>query len=241
MGTLDGRVAVVTGATKGIGRAVSEALLAEGASVALGARTERDVQEAEEELSQLHPGRVLGVPCDVRDPVACAALMDQAVDRFGALHILVNNAGVGRFAPVSELSIEDWDLLISTNLSGVFYCSRSASPHLIASGSGFIVNVGSLAGKNPFPGGAGYNASKFGLTGLSEAMMLDLRHQNVRVMLVMPGSVSTEFRGPGVRDDRHEWALQADDVARAVLHLVTYPEHALASKIEMRPSRPPKR
>jgi 3-oxoacyl-[acyl-carrier protein] reductase len=183
---------------------------------------------------------VLAVPCDVRRPEDCVRLVETAVSRLGRLDVLVNNAGVGIFAPVQEMSVEEFQAQVETNLCGVFYCSKAAAPHLARSGDGWIVNVGSLAGRNTFAGGAGYNASKFGLLGMTEAMMLDLRHDDIRVSIIMPGSVSTHFNDhtPGPDD---AWKLQPEDVARAVMDLLAYPGNALASRVELRPSRPPKK
>ncbi len=180
--------------------------------------------------------RVTGAVCDVRVAEQCERLVAHAVETFGRLDILINNAGLGIFAPVEELSIDAWHQLLETNLDGVFYCCRAALPHLKRQG-GWIINIGSLAGKNAFAGGAGYNATKFGLLGFSEALMLEVRHAGVRVSCIMPGSVATEFRAGG-RDD--EWKLAPEDVARVVSDLLAFPERALPSRIEIRPTRPPK-
>ena len=238
MTDLTGRAALVTGSTHGIGRAIAAQLLAAGMNVVVNSRDEARARKAAEELGRSGPGKVIGLAGDVRDPKACAALVDGAVRALGRLNVLVNNAGVGIMKPVQSLSDEDWSVQIETNLSGVFHCSRAAIPHLRQSGDGWIINIGSLAGRNAFAGGAAYNATKFGVLGMSEAMMLDLRYENIRVSVVMPGSVDTDFGGHGA--GKKGWALEADDVARAVLHLVQLPPHALVTKIEMRPSRPPK-
>ena len=237
---LTGHVALITGSTKGIGLAIARRMADAEAHLVVTARSGEEVERAVRELTVRGSGDVLGVTCDVRDMEDCQDLVRQAVDAFDSLNILVNNAGLGIFAPIQEMSLEDWSRQIETNLTGVFNRSRAAIPHLIASGDGWIINVGSLAGRNPFAGGAAYNASKFGLLGMTEAMMLDLRHEGVRVSLVMPGSVSTEFGGriPGEDDD---WRLQADDVARAVTDLLRYPGNALPSRVELRPTRPPQK
>ena len=240
MPELDGKVAVVTGSTRGIGFAIAEALAVTGAHVVVSSRTPDNVQEAARKLSGRGAGEVVGIPCDVRDPEACWRLIEATVERLGRLDILVNNAGVGVFESIQEMSIDDFRLQIDTNLCGVFYLSKAAVPHLGRSGGGWIVNVGSLASRNTFAGGTGYNASKFGLLGMSEAMMLDLRHQGIRVSLVMPGSVDTEFSLPGGAGAR-TWALTAEDVARAVLGLMDFPARAHVSRVEMRPSMPPKK
>lgn len=240
MPDLTDRVAIITGSTKGIGRAVADSLLEAGASVAITARTGKDVDRVVSELKEEAPDRVWGTTCDVRDADDCSALVDGTVDRFGRLDILVNNAGVGRFAPVPEMSLEDWRTVIGTNLDGVFYCSKAAFPHLSDTGDGWVINIGSLAGKNTFAGGAAYNASKFGLVGLTEAMMLDVRHDDVRVSLVMPGSVETHFSGRDPDGKPREWAQRPEDVARAVMSLLAQPARTHVSRIEMRPSQPPK-
>jgi NAD(P)-dependent dehydrogenase (short-subunit alcohol dehydrogenase family) len=234
------RVALVTGGTKGIGLAVARAMVQAGNHVAVSARSESDVQRVAAELGGLGSGEAHGIVCDVRDPVACADMVESAVRRFGALDVLVNNAGLGIFAPIQEMSVEDFQVQIETNLCGVFYCSKAAVPHLAAGAGGWIINLGSLAGRNAFPRATAYNASKFGLRGLSEAMMLDLRYENIRVSHIMPGSVNTEFAG-NETGSAGAWKLQPDDVARAVVDLLDYPGNALPSKIEMRPSQPPQR
>ena len=233
---LTGRAALVTGGTKGIGRAVAERLLAAGASVAVCARTEAEVRAAADELGD----RALGIVCDVADAAACADMVERAVARFGRLDILVNNAGLGIFKPLAEMSVEEWRLQIDVNLGGVFHCSKAALPHLVAGGDGFIVNIGSLASRHAFRGGSGYNASKFGLLGLTEAMMLDVRYDGVRVSIVMPGSVDTHFLGREQVPER-TWRLHVDDCAAAVMQLLAYPPEAHVSRIELRPSQPPRK
>ena len=233
---MTGRVALVTGGTKGIGRAVAEHLLAAGGSVAICARTETEVRAAEADLGD----RALGIVCDVADPAACERMVEDAVAHFGRLDILVNNAGLGIFKPLREMSVEEWQLQIDVNLGGVFYCSRAALPHLSASGDGFIVNIASLASRHAFHGGTGYNASKYGLLGLTEAMLLDVRYDDVRVSIVMPGSVDTYFNGREQVPER-TWRLHVDDCAAAVMQLLSYPKEAHVSRVELRPSQPPRK
>lgn len=233
---LAGRVALVTGGTKGIGRAIAEHLLEAGTSVAICARTETEVQIAAAQLGE----RAVGIVCDVADHRACARMVNQTVAHFGRLDILVNNAGLGVFKPLAEMSVEEWRLQVDVNLGGVFYCSKAALPHLVASGDGFIVNIASLASRHAFRGGTGYNASKFGLLGLTEAMMLDVRHDGVRVSVVMPGSVNTHFGGREPVPER-TWRLHADDCAAAVTQLLSYPKETHVSRIEVRPSQPPRK
>lgn len=240
MPDLSGRVAVVTGSTRGIGWAVAEALVDAGARVVVSARSAADVQDAATRLGERGSERAYGLPCDVRRPDDCATLIRGTVERFGRLDIVVNNAGVGVFKNIKDMSGDDWRRVVETNLNGVFHVSKAAVPALLESDFAWIVNVASLAARNTFAGGAAYNASKFGLLGLTEAMMLDLRHDGIRVCIVMPGSVDTAFSHPTGSGER-PWALRPDDVARAVMQLLEYPEHAHVSRVEMRPSRPPRR
>lgn len=235
-----GRIAVITGSTRGIGRAIAEALVRRGDQVVVSGRSGADAERVAGELARLGPGEARGIACDVREPDQCRGLIEGAVALFGGLDVLVNNAGLGRFAKIQEMPDEDWEVQLRTNLSGVFHCSKAAVPHLIAGGGGWIVNIGSLAGRNAFSGGVAYNATKWGLIGMSEAMMLDLRHEGVRVTCVMPGSVNTEFFSGGPDPDA-EWKLTGDDVARVVVDLLDFPPRALPSKVEIRPSRPPRK
>ena len=230
---------MVTGGTRGIGRAIAERLLAEGAAVAICGRTSQSVETA---LGALRPmGRVFGIAADVTQPDQVSALFS-AVDReFGGLDILVNNAGQGVFGKVADLTPEQWRANIDLNLNGPFYCSREALARFRQRGGGFIVNISSLAGKNPFSGGAGYNASKFGLNGFSEAMMLDHRNDNVRVASIMPGSVDTGFSGgPSDRSGDTSWMIAPEDVAEAVVMVLRMPARTMVSRVEMRPARPKK-
>ena len=237
---LTGKVAVVTGGTKGIGLAIAEDLLRAGACVTLSARTPRDVDKVTGELESLGPGRVLGVVGDVSSPEGCQALVDETVARFGGLDILVNNAGLGIFKPIQEMSVEEWRLQVDVNLGGVFYCTKAALPHLQAADDAWIINVGSLASRNSFSGGAGYNASKFGLLGMTEAMMLDVRYEGIRTSIIMPGSVDTYFGGRSPSPEG-AWKIQPADVARAVMDLLAYPGNSLPSRIELRPTQPPRK
>jgi len=239
MPDLTGKVAIVTGSTKGIGLAVAESIVGVGGSVVVSARSEDHVRDVAERLNAGAPGRVLGIPCDVADPEACQRLVDDVVAHFGRLDVLVNNAGLGIFKPITEMTWEEWKLQLDVNLGGVFACTKSALPHLSATGNGWVINIGSLASRNPFAGGTAYNASKFGLLGLTEATMLDVRHQDVRVSIVMPGSVNTYFGGREPEAER-DWKMEAEDCALAVMQLLSYPRETHVSRIEMRPSRPKK-
>jgi NAD(P)-dependent dehydrogenase (short-subunit alcohol dehydrogenase family) len=239
MSDFEGRTALVSGGTKGIGKAIVRGLLGEGFKVAFTARTKEDVESLSREFSNLGEERTLGLVADVRDPEACESVVRDVVNGFGGLDLLVNNAGVGKFAPIQDMSIKDWHVQIDTNLSGVFYLSRAAIPRLKESEDAWILNIGSLAGRNTFAGGAAYNASKFGLLGMTEAMMLDLRYEGIRVSHIMPGSVDTGF-GDRPSGEKEGWALIPEDVSRAVLDLLRYPGNALPSRVELRPSRPPR-
>jgi NAD(P)-dependent dehydrogenase (short-subunit alcohol dehydrogenase family) len=229
---LDNKIAVVTGGTRGIGRAIAEALVGCGASVAICGRSEAAVRKV---VGELGP-KVIGRAADVSNPEEVRALFEFVEERLGGLDILVNNAGVGSFASVADTSLENWQRTIGTNLNGAFYCSREALARFRKRGGGFIVNISSLAAKNPFAGGAAYNASKFGLNGFSEAMMLDHRYENVRVSTIMPGSVNTEF-GSGSAAD---WKIAPQDVAEIVLAILRMPERTLISRVEVRPTKPKK-
>jgi NAD(P)-dependent dehydrogenase (short-subunit alcohol dehydrogenase family) len=162
-----------------------------------------------------------------------------AAARFGGIDILINNAGIGVFTPVANMSIEQWHDVIDTNLTGVFYCCRAALPHLKKRGGGWIINVSSLAGKNAFPEAAAYCASKSGLNAFSEALMQEVRHDGIRVAYVMPGSVNTNFGGHQTAGA--DWKLSPDDVAEVVVDLLGHPTRSLPSRVEIRPAKPPRK
>jgi 3-oxoacyl-[acyl-carrier protein] reductase len=235
---LTGKHAVVTGGTRGIGRAIAGRLLREGAAVAICGRTRESVDRATTELKQSPGGDIFGAPADVSKTDQVAGFFDAVASRFGGLDILVNNAGAGVFRGIQDLTIEDWRNTIDLNLSGVFYCCHHALPLLRKRGEGYIIQIGSLAGINAFAGGAAYNASKFGLNGFSEAIMQDLRYENIRVSYIMPGSVATGF-SPG--DGAADWKIASEDVAEVVLNLLRMPNRTLVSRVEMRPSKPKKK
>jgi len=240
METLSGKIAVVTGGTRGIGRAIVERLLREGVSVAFCGRTRESVDRSVTSLNGA-PGKVFGQPADVTNYDDVRKFFQAVDQRFGGLDILVNNAGAGVFRKVAEMTPEEWHRNIDLNLNGAFYCSHEALARFRRRGGGFIINISSLAGKNAFSGGAGYNASKFGLTGFSEAMMLDHRHDNVRVSYIMPGSVATQFSGgPTDRSGDTSWMIAPEDVAEAAVLILRMPARTMISRMEMRPSRPNK-
>ena len=234
---LKGKIAVVTGGSRGIGLAIVKRLLAAGVQTATCARSADSLSAAKESRGD-NGDALLLASCDVGRLEDVESFFAAVESRWGGVDFLVNNAGVGRFGRVDEISPEDWRAVIDTNLSGPFYCVRSAVPLMKKRGGGFVLNIGSLAGRNPFAGGAAYNASKFGLNGFSEAIMQDLRRDGIRVSQIMPGSVQTEFR-PGGGDGSANWKLSPEQIADTALHLMTMPARNLASRIEMRPSIPP--
>ncbi len=239
---LKDKVAVVTGGTRGIGYSIAEALLGESAKVFICGRDPLTLKAALEKLARESGSEgVDGIASDVRRYEDCRKLIQRATERFGGLDILVNNAGIGVYKPVDQLTPEEWDETIETNLSGVFYCCREAIPIMRQRGGGYIFNISSLAGVNAFAGGAAYNASKFGLNGFSEAMMQDARYDGIRVSYIMPGSVATDFAAAPGSKPRESWKLTGEDVAKAVIDLYKFPNRALASRIEMRPSQPPRK
>jgi NAD(P)-dependent dehydrogenase (short-subunit alcohol dehydrogenase family) len=234
------RVAVVTGGSRGIGLAVARTLLQQGARVAITATSEDRLRAASDELGAMAgSGAVLALRADVRryDEVEGAFLA--ASRQWGGLDIVVNNAGVGVFRPVADMTIDEWRQILETNVSGVFHGCRAAVPHLRARGGGWIINVSSLSATNPFPDGAAYCASKAAVNAFSEAFMQEVRHDGIRVAYVMPGSVRTDFAGHGTA--AADWKLAPDDVAQVVADLVAFPARSLPSRVEIRPSQPPRK
>jgi NAD(P)-dependent dehydrogenase (short-subunit alcohol dehydrogenase family) len=237
---LKGKSAIVTGGTKGIGRAIAEALVREGVNVCISARDQNEIESAVSDLGKLGTGRATGFKCDVRDYDQVKALVAHASSESGGLDILVNNAGIGIFETVAAMTPEDFRAILETNVFGVFYCCHEAIPQMKQRGGGYIINISSLAGANPHPQMAAYNASKFGLNGFSEALMQEVRHDNIKVSYIMPGSVNTEFGGDDPSDAK-SWQLQPSDIARVVLDLLHQDDRALSSRVEIRPSKPPKK
>jgi NAD(P)-dependent dehydrogenase (short-subunit alcohol dehydrogenase family) len=236
--TLAGKAALVTGGSRGIGLAVADALAAAGASLAITGRDQAHLDEARKRLSG-RGTQILALRADVRRFEEAARAIEEASGTFGGLDILVNNAGVGLFANVADMTPEEWRDVIDTNLSGVFYCCHAAIPILRRRGGGWIINISSLAGKNAFVGAAAYCASKAGLNAFSEALMQEVRYDNIRVSYVMPGSVSTEFADRSL-GGHADWKLAAEDVAQVVVDLINHPARSLPSRVEIRPSKPRK-
>lgn len=242
MNDLTEKTAFVTGASKGIGYSIAEKLLDEGVNVVMTARTESAVQAAAEQLNQQYGhagGKTLGLACDVRDYAQLEQAVAQTLSSFASLDFLIVNAGVGVFKPVDKLSLEDWQQVIDINLTGAFYTVKAAVEALKQS-EGYIITISSLAGKNAFADGSVYNASKFGLTGFTEAMMLDLRPHNIKVSTIMPGSVSTYFNH-NQPSEKDAWKMQPQDIAALTLDLLEMHPRTLPSRIEVRPSRPDKK
>lgn len=237
---LSGKTAVVTGGTKGIGRGIAEALVRERANVCISARSRNEIDETLRSLIALGKGRATGIVADVRNYAQVQALVEFAVSQFGGLDVLINNAGIGIFGSVENMRPEDFRAILETNLFGVYYCCHEAIPLMKQRGGGYIINISSLAGANPHPQMAAYNASKFGLNGFSEALMQEVRHDGIKVSYIMPGSVNTEFGGDSP-SDAQSWQLQPEDIARVVIDLLNHDGRSLPSRVEIRPSMPPKK
>ncbi len=233
---LDGQVALVTGASRGIGYAIAARLGQMGARVAMCARQAKALDEAAEKLRQ-QGVETWAFPADISQPHEVSALVERTRTSFGPIDILVNNAGVGVFGPVHELREADWDAVLDTNLKGVFLVSKAAAPEMIKRRTGHIINIGSLAGKNAFPGGGIYCASKWGLQGLTYCMAEDLRAHGIRVSIICPGSVATDF-SPHTGKDAGKM-LQPEDVAHAVAVLVTQAPQSFISEVLLRPTQKP--
>jgi 3-oxoacyl-[acyl-carrier protein] reductase len=240
MSQIDGKNAIVTGGTKGIGLAITESMLEAGARVLLCARNGIEVEKAVEGLRQRFGDRVFGTTCDVTVHAQVGELFVKALEAFGGVDILINNAGVGGFSNVEATSVEDWNNIIGTNLSGVFFCCKEALPQMRERGGGYIINIGSLAGKQAMAGAAAYCATKFGLVGFSEALMQEVRHEHIKVSYVMPGSVNTSFGRHAKQDPATTWKLLPEDVAQVVIGLLEMDVRALPSRVELRPSEPKK-
>lgn len=235
------KVALITGGTKGIGRGVAEALLELGMNVVITSRSLENATDVAKELQDKYSGKadVLGVEADVRNYESQEQAVKKTIEKFGQLDVLVANAGLGHFANIKDLSVEQWQETIDTNLSGVFYSVKASVDHL-KKAQGYIFTISSLAGTNFFAGGSAYNASKFGVTGFTQAMMLDLRDDNIKVSTIMPGSVATHFNDHNPSEE-DAWKIQSEDIGELIVDLLKLNQRALPSKIEVRPSKPPKK
>ena len=231
------KVALITGGSKGIGYGVAEALLKLGMKVAITSRSLKSAEKAATQLKNIGSGEVLALEADVKDYKSQEKAVKKIISNWGQLDVLIANAGVGHFASIDELKIEDWQDTIDTNLTGVFYSIKSSLDSLKKS-EGYIITISSLAGTNFFAGGTAYNASKFGVTGFTQAAMLDLRKHGIKVSTIMPGSVATHFNGhePNKED---AWKIQKEDIGELVVDLLKMNPRTLPSKIEVRPSMPP--
>jgi NAD(P)-dependent dehydrogenase (short-subunit alcohol dehydrogenase family) len=235
------KAAVVTGGSRGIGLAIARTLIQRGARVAITATSDARLREAAEDLEKVAgSSNVFSVRADVRNYAEVEQAFETVAQKFGGIDIVVNNAGMGVFRPVAELTIDEWRQMIDTNVSGVFFGCRAAVPHLRKRGGGWIINISSLSGTNPFPDGAAYCASKAAVNAFTEAFMQEIRHEGIRVACIAPGSVRTDFTSrasPG----SDEWKLAPDDVAQVVADLIAHPTRSLPSRVEIRPSRPPRK
>ena len=239
MQTLNGSVAIVTGGTRGIGLAIARALVGEGVHVTVTGRSDVHLSAARSRIEAAGPGSVEGLQADVRRFDDMRRVVDATVARFGGLDILINNAGIGIFGGVAAMTPAQWSEVIDTNLTGVFNATHAALPHLQRRGGGFVINISSLAGKNPFADAAAYCASKAGLNAFSEALMQEVRYDNIRVSYVLPGSVATAFSS-GDETKGAAWKIAPDEVADVVLNLLRHNPRSLPSRVELRPSKPRK-
>ena len=237
--TLSGKTALITGGSKGIGLGIAEQLIRAGMRVALTSRKLEAAQAAAEKLNEIKLGSAIGIESDVRDLDSQREAVKEVLDNWGQLDVVVANAGVGHFASIEEMSSEQWAEVIDINLTGVFNTTKAVIPALKES-QGYLITIASLAGTNFFAGGAAYNASKFGLVGFTQAVMLDLRHHGVKVTTIMPGSVSTYFNNR-IPSEADAWKIQPEDLGQMVEDLLRMHPRTLPSKIEVRPSMPPKK
>ncbi|MBB4077644.1 NAD(P)-dependent dehydrogenase (short-subunit alcohol dehydrogenase family) [Lewinella aquimaris] len=236
MENLQNKTAFITGGSKGIGYGVAEKLMEAGVNVIITSRSQQSVNKAVDQLDKLgHPGKCIGVEADVRDLNSQQRAMDLAKQEFGGVDIVIANAGVGHFAPIQELTPEQWQETLDINLTGVFNTVKATLPSLIES-KGYLITIASLAGTNFFAKGSAYNASKFGLVGFTQAVMLDVRQEGVKVTTIMPGSVATHFNG-NTPDEDDAWKIQIEDLGQLVVDLLRMPARTLPSKVEVRPSQ----
>lgn len=228
--------ALITGGTKGIGLGIAKSLLNDGYNVAITSRSQEAAAATARTLSELYDKDVLGIQCDVRDYESQKQCVDLVLSTFGSIDVLIANAGVGHFAPIDEMTAEQWNETIDINLTGVFYSIKSSLEALKAS-RGYIITIASLAGTNFFARGSAYNASKFGLVGFTQSVMLDVRNYGIKVTTIMPGSVSTHFNNH-TPSEADAWKIQPEDLGKMVSDLLTMNPRTLPSKIEVRPSIP---
>jgi NADP-dependent 3-hydroxy acid dehydrogenase YdfG len=236
MKDLKNKVAYITGGTKGIGFAVAQTLLNQGMRVAISGRSQKGVDQA---LKDFNNDAVLGIVSDVAKMADEKNAISKIMDKWSQVDVVLANAGVGNFAPIDQMTDEEWHQMIDTNLNGVFH-SLKASVEQLKKSKGYYITLASLAGTNFFANGAGYNASKFGVVGFTQAAMLDLRKYDIKVSTIMPGSVATHFNNH-VPDETDSWKIQPEDIGQLVVDLLKMNERTLPSKIEVRPTRPDKK
>jgi 3-oxoacyl-[acyl-carrier protein] reductase len=239
MTNIDSKTALITGGTKGIGYGIAAAMLKENMNVAVTGRTQEGVQNAADELNKIGSGTAIGVVSDVRDAASLHSAVDTIIKKWGKLDVLIANAGVGHFGSIMDITPEKWSETVDINLTGVFNSVQACVPALKET-SGYIITLASLAGTNFFAGGSAYNASKFGLVGFTQAIMLDLRHEGINVSTIMPGSVATYFNNH-IPDEKDGWKIQIEDLGQMVVDLLKLDPRTLPSKIEVRPSQPPRK
>ncbi len=239
MENLNGKTALITGGSKGIGLAIGESMIKEGMRVAVTSRSQDSADEAAQHLNQMGPGQAIGIQADVRNLEAQKASVEQIIQKWGQLDVLIANAGVGHFASIEDLTPQQWQEVIEINLTGVYNSVKASIPALKNS-EGYIITIASLAGTNFFAGGSAYNASKFGLVGFTQAIMLDLRHKGIKVSTVMPGSVATHFNNR-TPTDADAWKIQPEDLGQIVIDLLKMHPRTLPSKVEVRPTQPPRK
>ncbi|WP_426474441.1 SDR family oxidoreductase [Chryseobacterium balustinum] len=232
---IENKVAYITGGTKGVGYGIAKILLENGVSVAFSGRKKEDVQKVENELKQ-YSQNVLGLVSDVKNLDSEFNAVKNIIEKFGRLDFVIANAGLGIFKPVDELSSEEWNEMIDTNLTGVFHTLK-ASVEELKKTEGYYITISSLAGANFFENGTGYNASKFGVVGFTQAAMIDLRKYNIKSTVIMPGSVATNFNG-NIPSEKDAWKIQPDDMGALILDILKMNPRVLPSKIEFRATKP---
>lgn len=237
MQNIQGKSVIITGGNKGIGFGIAEVLVKEGANVLITSRSSEKAENAAMQLSKLGSGKAIGTACDVRELDHQLKAVQKAIDSFGKVDAFIANAGVGHFASIEDMEVAKWQEVIDTNLTGVFYSIKAAVEALKES-KGYFISISSLAGTNFFPTGAAYNASKFGLTGFTQSIMLDLRKYGVKVSTIMPGSVKSHFNDHEPNPD-DAWKIQPEDIGEIVKDLMQMHQRTLPSKVEVRPTTPP--
>jgi 3-oxoacyl-[acyl-carrier protein] reductase len=230
------KTALITGGSKGIGYGVAESLIKEGVKVAITSRTQASADEAAAELNKIKEGYAIGIESDVRNLASQEKAVSKIMELWGRLDYVIANAGVGHFAPIQTLTSEQWQETIDINLTGTFN-SIKASYEQLKETQGYFITISSLAGTNFFAAGGAYNASKFGVVGFSQAIMMDLRKDGIKVTTIMPGSVATYFNGH-IPNEKDAWKIQPEDIGQMVVDLIKMPARTLPSKIEVRPSMP---